>query len=73
MIPGEVAEMLERFKGLEAFYKVEVQHSGNSTCESANIKDNRTVKRIEMLGIADKEINYFIIPKDAEQGDQKKS
>lgn len=73
MIPGEVAEMLERFKGLEAFYKVEVQHSGNSTCDSANIKDNRTVKGIEMLGIADKEINYFIIPKEAEQGDQKKS
>lgn len=62
MIPGEVAEMLESFKGLGAFYKVEVQHSGNNTFDPENKKDNRTVKRIEMLGTADREINFFIIP-----------
>lgn len=72
MIPDEVTEMLESFKGLEAFYKVEVQHSGNTTCDPANIKDSRIVKRIEILGIADKEINYFIVPKDAENGDPEK-
>lgn len=65
MIPDEVEELLECFKGLEAFYKVEVQHSGNSTCDSANIKDSRTVKNIEMLGDESREINYFIIPKNS--------
>ncbi len=65
MIPDEVAGLLESFKGLEAFYKVEVQHCGSTTCDSTNIKDSRTVKNIEMLGDDSREINYFIVPKDS--------
>lgn len=63
VIPIEIKEFLNRFKGLEAFYEVKVEIE--KTSEDKEIdekKDLRTVKEIKALENKDEAINFFIIP-----------
>lgn len=62
MIPNEVKDVLERFKGLEAFYEVEVEHIDNISNSGENEKDQRKIKAIQMFREQTKQINYFIFP-----------
>ncbi len=56
-IPEVLLSTLKSFKGLEAFYKVEVQHNLKGELE----KDTRRAKKIEMIDESDANINYFFI------------
>lgn len=62
IIPKTVQQVLQLFKGIEAFYKVEVQHINDDKCESAerNTKDIRRIKNIQLLGSDEESIHLFM-------------
>lgn len=60
MIPNKVTGFLERFKGVEAFYKVEVQNWKDDKNDPENLRDMRTTTKVEMLNVDEGGINYFI-------------
>lgn len=60
-IPDILLSVLKSFKGLEAFYKVEVNHLLSSKKDS--IKDTRSLRKIKMLDGDIPNINYFFIEK----------
>lgn len=60
-IPNILLSVLKSFKGLEAFYKVEVNHLLSSKQDS--LKDTRTLRNIKMLDGDIPNINYFFIEK----------
>lgn len=62
IIPNEVKDVLERFKGLEAFYEVEVEHIDSANNGGENDKDQRKVKAIRMFREEAQQINCFIFP-----------
>lgn len=68
MIPNKVTQFLERFKGLEAFYKVEVQNWENSESDFEDLRDMRTTTKVEMLNNEKGGINYFIFPTPKNNG-----
>ena len=62
MIPNKVKDVLEHFKGLEAFYEVEVEHINSTNNGGENDKDERKIKAIRMFREEAQQINYFIFP-----------
>lgn len=63
MIPKKVRTLLEEFKGLEAFYEVEVTHTIKRDKRGENIKkDIRKVKSIKMC--SQQSIHFFVIPSE---------
>jgi len=66
MLPQQVREFLESFKGIEAFYQVKVEvkpeDENNQTGNSIVEKDWRKVS--EIMPVDNQEINFFIVPQD---------
>lgn len=65
MIPRKVESLLESFKGIEAFYEVEVgieNHGNQNRSGALKEKDWRKVKSINAINKDEQEINFFIMP-----------
>lgn len=61
-IPEQLVSILERFRGIEAFYEVRVKHSSEPNGKNENAdEDNRKVIDIKMKDF--NELNCFILPK----------
>lgn len=66
MIPEKVKNFLEAFKGIEAFYEVEVNHcrNMNSTGINSNNIDARKVMAIKEISEEIQDINLFMLSDD---------
>ncbi len=66
-IPEILLSLLERFRGIEAFYEVRVKHRVENVKTDSNNEDTRKVIDIKMMD--SKGLNCFILPKEDKQGD----
>lgn len=77
MIPGKVESLLENFKGIEAFYKVEVgigNYGDQKRPEDLKEKDWRKVRSIKAMNKEEQGINFFIMPPtESKEDDPKKN
>lgn len=63
MIPEKVKDFLEKFKGIEAFYEVEVEHCRyNDFIERHNNIDTRKVTSIKEMSENEQDIELFMLP-----------
>ena len=67
-IPKVLLSLLERFRGIEAFYEVRVKHHVENVKADVNNEDTRKVIDIKMMD--SNELYCFILPKKDEYGEK---